>query len=203
MSELFSKETIEEALVKAGNKLTHQVNAYLIGGCAMTFYELKPSTKDADLLFEDGISEQRLFEALKESGFEELFPGSSQIDLKAKDILINEKGLQFDLFVKQVMGGLTLSRTMKERAKPHAKYGLLNVFLASKEDIYLFKSITTRPLPRDYEDLVKLQEAQINWKALIEEYEKQIRGTPLEINLRKKIMLLKQEGITNPLTQKY
>jgi len=114
-------------------------------------------------------------------------------------VVVNDDGLQFDLFVKQVMGGLRLSDSMKKRAEKHAQYGKLVVFLASREDIYLFKAITNRPFPRDYEDLVTLQQSGLDWKAATKEYEEQVKGKAIEENLRKKLAELKKQGITNPL----
>ena len=168
----------------------------------MAFRNLKPATKDADLLFEDELSEQRFFSAMKNCVFEELFPGSYNVPLKAKDIVINEQGLQFDLFARQVMGGLCLTTAMKKRAEKIAEYGNLEVFLASKEDISLFKSITDRPFPRDFEDLLTIQQANPDWSVIISEYEAQIKGTALELNLKNKMHALKKQGIVNPLMKR-
>lgn len=195
----YSKKDIDEVLKDVGRHLAKSVSAYLIGGCAMTFRNLKPSTKDADLIFEDELQEQQFFTAMKAVGFKELFPGSYDVPLKAKDIIINNEGLQFDLFAKQVMRGLSLSLTMRKRAEKHAGYGKLTVLLAAKEDIYLFKSITDRPFPRDFEDLVTLQQSSLDWKAITQEYEMQIKGKPIEENLRKKLGELKKQGKVNPL----
>ena len=195
----YSKKGIDEVLQAVGVQLSKPVDAYLIGGCCMAFRNLKPSTKDADLLFEDELQEQRFFSAMKEVGFKELFPGSYDVPLKAKDIVVNDDGLQFDLFAKQVMRGLSLSDGMRRRAEKHAQYGKLTVLLASKEDVYLFKSITDRPFPRDYEDLVTLQRSSLDWKAVIKEYEAQVKGKEIEQNLKKKLAALKKEGILNPL----
>lgn len=195
----YSNKDIERVLQRAGASIERPVQAYLIGGCAMTFRNLKPSTKDVDVLFADDVSEKSMFEALRNSGFEELFPGAYQLDLKAKDILVNSDGLQFDLFTQIVMGGLHLSEGMKKRAEKLAVFGKLDVRLASKEDIYLFKAITTRPFPRDYEDLVTLQQSGLDWKAVISEYRLQIKGRELEDNLKAKLSELKKAGFTNPL----
>ncbi|MFH0973804.1 MAG: hypothetical protein V1817_03400 [Candidatus Micrarchaeota archaeon] len=197
----FSKSNIEAVFVEVSKVLRKPIQVFLIGGCAMTFRNLKPSTKDVDLLFEDELSEQAFFRALKGVGFKELFPGSYEIDLKAKDILIGENGLQFDLFTKTVMGGLRLTPAMKKLAVKHADYGLLSVFLASKEDVYLFKAITTRPFPRDYEDLLTLQQSGLDWSAVLSEYRIQVKGRDIEANLRKKLSLLKKNGVTNPLVR--
>lgn len=195
----YFRQEIDAILRLAGGKLDKPVDCFLIGGCSMTFRNLKPSTKDADLLFADELEEQRFFAALKAVGFKELFPGSYDVPLKAKDILVNDAGLQFDLFAKQVMHGLSLTPAMRKRAEKHAQYGKLAVFLASKEDIYLFKAITDRPFPRDYEDLLTLQQSGLDWKEVVQEYEAQIRGRLIEKNLGIKLEKLRQQGITNPL----
>ncbi len=201
-SKLYSKNDIENVLQKAGSFLKRPVEAFLIGGCAMTFRNLKPATKDADLLLEDELSEKFLFDALREAGLTELFPGSYQIEVKAKDILIASNGLQFDLFAENVLGGLSLSDSMKKRAEEHGDYGKLKLFIASKEDIYLFKGITDRPYPRDYEDMVTLQQSGLDWKGVIDCFEEQIGGKAIEQKLRKKLGELKQKGFTNPLARK-
>ncbi|MFQ5406300.1 MAG: hypothetical protein ACE5DI_04040 [Candidatus Micrarchaeia archaeon] len=46
--------------------LRRPLKVFLIGGCAMTFRNLKPSTKDVDLLFEDELGEKAFFCALKQ-----------------------------------------------------------------------------------------------------------------------------------------
>lgn len=196
---MYSKRDIEEALEEAGRHLEKPVDAFLIGGCAMTFRNLKPATKDADLLLVGELEEKRLFDAMLAAGFTELFPGSEYVPLKAKDILLAKNGLQFDLFAGRVMGGLRLSSAMKSRAVLHKEYGKLRLYLASKEDVYLFKAVTDRPFPRDYEDLLTLQQSGLDWKAVILEYEKQIKGGGLEAYLRKKLSELKKGGIINPL----
>ena len=198
----YSKSDIEQVLAQAGMQLAKPVKAFLIGGCAMTFRSLKPSTKDADLLFAGELEEQRFFTALKAIGFTELFPGSYDIPLKAKDVLVNEGGMQFDLFAKQVMRGLSLSNAMQKRAEKYAQYAKLEVFIASKEDIYLFKAITDRPFPRDYEDLFTLQQSGLDWKEVISEYEAQVKGKPIEENLRIKLQKLREQGLTNPLMKR-
>ncbi len=196
---MYSRHDIEKVLEEAGKHLERRVDVYLIGGCAMTFRNLKPATKDADLLLSSELDEAALFEAMRSAGLEELFPGSKYVPLKAKDILVAKNGLQFDLFAKAVMGGLRLTKAMKERAELHKEYGRLRLFLASKEDVFLFKAITDRPFPRDYEDLLTLQQSGLDWKAVINEYKLQVKGSKLEKNLSKKLSELKKTGTINPL----
>ncbi|MEK6954336.1 MAG: hypothetical protein AABX01_04975 [Candidatus Micrarchaeota archaeon] len=198
MVEQFSRHDIEKELKLASDKLQNEVKTYLIGGCAMTFRNLKPSTKDADLLFEDELQEHHFYKALKEIGFEDLFEGAEYVDLKAKDILIRGK-LQFDLFAKQVMGGLTLNSGMIKRAEKYFEFGNLKVYLMAKEDIYLFKAITNRPFPRDFEDLITLQQSGLDWDVIIAEYKKQVKGKEIETKLKIKMAELRKKGFVVPL----
>jgi hypothetical protein len=63
----------------------------------------------------------------------------------------------------------------------------------------LFKAITTRPFPRDYEDLLTLQQSGLDWKTVFSEFEAQVKGRDIEANLRKKLLALKKNGVLNPL----
>jgi hypothetical protein len=196
----YSKDDIDEVLKGVGSKLAKPLDCYLIGGCAMTFYSLKPVTKDADVLFEDDLAEHNFLTALKKIGFEDLFPGAEEFNVKAKDILIGPNGLTFDLFSKTVMGGLTLNASMRKRAGKVGVYGKLAVYLAAKEDIYLFKAITNRKPPRDYEDLVTLQQSGLDWKTVTKEYETQIKDRDeLRERLKTKLDYLASKGIMSPL----
>ena len=158
----FSKTDIETVIEEACAKVEKPLELYLIGGCAMTFRDIKPATKDADALFEDALGRHHFFEALKEIGFTELFPGLNYSETKKMDVL-ERNGLGFDLFAFQVFDGLRLTPSMKKRAERFSDYGKVSVFLASLEDIYLFKAITDREYPRDYVDLVPLAQAGLDW----------------------------------------
>lgn len=196
---MYSKQDIEGVLEAVGGFLEKPVSVFLIGGCAMTFRNLKPATKDADLLLGSELEEQALCDAMLGAGLTELFPGSKYVPLKAKDILVADNGLQFELFAETVMGGMRLSEGMEKRAVVHKAYGKLRLLLASKEDVFLFKAITDRPFPRDYEDLVTLQQSGLDWTAVICVYGEQIKGSKLEANLRKKLGELKKTGLVTPL----
>lgn len=198
----YSKQDIEEVLKAVGGKLAKPLGCYLIGGCAMTFYGLKPVTKDADALFEDELTEHAFYKALKEIGFDDLFPGAYDVPLKAKDVLIGPNELTFDLFSQDVMGGLTLNSGMRKRARKLGAYGKLAVHLAAKEDIYLFKAITDREPPRDYDDLVTLQQSGLDWKVVTKEYETQIKNRgELRERLKTKLDYLAGNGVVSPLAR--
>jgi hypothetical protein len=50
--------------------------------------------------------------------------------------------------------------------------------------------------------LITLQQTGLDWNAIIQEYEAQIKGRKVEKNLFKKLSNLKKEGVTNPLIKK-
>ncbi|MFA5246269.1 MAG: hypothetical protein WC408_00075 [Candidatus Micrarchaeia archaeon] len=197
----FSKKDIEAVIEEASIKVSKPLELYLIGGCAMTFRGIKPATKDADALFEDKLGRHRFFEALKEVGFKELFPGLNYSETKGMDVLERD-GLGFDLFAYRVFGGLCLSPSMKKRAQKHAVYGNVSVFLASLEDVYLFKAITNRKYPRDFEDLVPIAQAGVDWDVVYSGYAEQVKGRGCEESLLNKMNWLVKEGYSNPFGRK-
>ena len=70
---------------------------------------------------------------------------------------------------------------MKQRSTKLNDFGLLTIYLCSEEDIFLFKSITERPL--DVDDMTALLQAKLDkfdWKILKKEIETQ---TPAYFNL--------------------
>lgn len=197
----FSKNDIEAVIAEASAKVGKPLELYLIGGCAMTFRDIKPATKDADALFEDALGRHRFFEALKDIGFEELFPGLNYSETKGMDVL-ERGGLGFDLFAYQVFDGLCLTSSMKKRAEKYAVYGKVTAFLASLEDIYLFKAITNREYPRDYEDLVPIAQTGLDWDSVYSGYLEQVKGRKCEAFLQKKMGWLVKEGYPNPFARK-
>ncbi len=197
----FSKTDIEAVIKEACAKVGKPLELYLIGGCAMTFRDIKPATKDADALFEDALGRHHFFEALKEIGFRELFPGLDYSETRNMDV-VERDGLGFDLFAYQVFDGLCLTPSMKKRAEKYAAYGKVTVFLASLEDIYLFKAITDREYPRDYADLVPIAQSGLDWDSVYSGYLEQVRGRKCETNLQKKMGWLVKEGYPNPFARK-
>ncbi len=66
----------------------------------------------------------------------------------------NQDGFRWDIFVNVVCGGLILSSSMKERALTLFSMDRLSVHMLSFEDIFVFKSVTSRE--RDREDMYLL-----------------------------------------------
>ena len=71
------------------------------------------------------------------------------------------------MFLKVVCDGLFLSSGMMERANKIVYGAYLTLYLASFEDIFLFKSVTTRP--DDLDDMATLVDPTFNWDAVEKE----------------------------------
>lgn len=131
-----------EALADA---ISEEVTVYLIGGGALTLTDLKPATKDIDLVVRSPTVLKHLHESLLAAGYrEEVELGEEYEELSAAFIVQNDRGHRFDVFNQQVAGVLRLTDGMVERSEPVLEAGPLHVRRVSHEDIFLFKSVANR-----------------------------------------------------------
>lgn len=137
--ELGSSE-IAELFETAGRLCPIKIPAYLIGGGAMIFRREKLSTKDVDIVLLTEGHARELEAVFNKMGM--------KVNSRLRDELqINVDALQrpwVDLFVGRVCGGLHLTESMKQRSEHIADYGNISLFMLSREDIFLLKSVTDR-----------------------------------------------------------
>lgn len=169
MVELFTEEQLDEAFSQIEASIEFPIEGFLIGGLAMIKNDIKSSTKDIDIVFSDEKSAREFVRTAQKVGFNldiELPPEYGE--MKIMVVLKDAEERRIDVFVKTVLGGLTYSESMKGRAKT-MKYGdKLTIHISSIEDIFLYKSITSRP--RDLEDMETLARAgKLNWNHIEEE----------------------------------
>ncbi len=120
----------------------------------MSFQNLKDATKDIDVIVGSGIEMEQLGDALARIGcFIPAIRGPYK-QMQASLIMENQDGFRWDIFVNVVCGGLSLSSSMKERALTLFSMDRLSVHMLSLEDIFVFKSVTSRE--RDREDMYLL-----------------------------------------------
>ncbi|MDO9537645.1 MAG: hypothetical protein Q7J68_04955 [Thermoplasmata archaeon] len=165
MAEMFRERDLDRAIRAVSEILKVEVDAFLIGGLAMIKHEAKFSTKDVDIVFPDSDMAGHFMEAALKNGFRPQSQLTDEyLDLKTICVLVRDDGMRFDLFVGKVCGALTYSEGMKSRARPIDYGGLLRVHVSSVEDIFLFKSITSRPA--DLNDMAKLALAGVDWAVI-------------------------------------
>jgi len=119
-----------------------------------------------------------LTDSLEDLGYH--IPGSVEISrpyrkMAATKILENKDGFRWDIFLQQVCQALAFSKEMESRATSFFTKGFLTVFLASKEDIFLFKAITEREA--DLGDMRLLAESSVNWEVIKQECQNQSLST--------------------------
>jgi hypothetical protein len=172
----FDEKYVFAELEKVGNALTSPVTLYLIGGAAMIKYGLKAATKDIDVLLSNHKETAELIQALLISGYHAIQTdrlGEEYQEMLATQILENEDGFRWDIFHEYVCKKLKLSTGMIKRSRVLFQSGLLMVRLISKEDAFLFKSVTERD--DDEADLLLLARSKVDWELLLQECMSQSR----------------------------
>ncbi len=166
----FSLGYIENELTRLDSGLASPLDIYVAGGFVMAHRGLKPGTKDIDVVLEDRPRFRNLVKLLLRHGYRELTVNvlpSAYVNLFASAILENSDGFRWDVFEKVVADKLALTETMKSRATPSYKKKKLRLFLLSKEDVFLMKSVTDRD--RDLEDMFLLARSGLDYDAIFEE----------------------------------
>ena len=174
----FNREYIFRELDKLASRISRPVNPFVIGGLGLIRYGLKEATKDIDVVIKTSPEFDELTDSLEDLGYR--VPGSVEISrpyrkMAATKILENNDGFRWDIFLQQVCGALTFSDAMNSRATSFYTKGLLNVLLASKEDIFLFKAVTEREA--DLSDMRLLAESGLKWEVIKQECQNQSIST--------------------------
>ncbi|VVC03398.1 Uncharacterised protein [Candidatus Bilamarchaeum dharawalense] len=173
MDKNFDATYIDRELIQIGNRIKKPMAIYLIGGCAMSFRGLKDFTKDVDIVFKSKLDYETFCDALFGAQYHQpIIIKTEHENLHAMKMFENKDGFHLDLFIRQVIRKLVLSKSMVQRAELHKKYGNLSVYLLSKEDIFLFKGLASEGRQRDLPDMQILY-PNLNWKVILEELNSQ------------------------------
>lgn len=165
---MFKKESLEEFFEKVGKIAEIPLTIYLIGGCNMSLRNMKPATKDVDVVLLNRKELSAFKEAVQQIGYatdDELFQEAVYQD--AVIVFKDSDGSRIDVFVKVICNQLQLSEGMIKRSKEHKTYGKVKVMLVSAEDIFLFKSLTDRE--QDINDCFVFIDAGLDWDVVIQE----------------------------------
>jgi hypothetical protein len=181
-----SLDNIRSVFERVGSKLDAPITAYHIGGNAMCWYGLKNTTKDADVVFLSKASAETFRKALLGSKFIEneivnLDGGYAEMNTfgifdEVKETPLNQEftpGLRVDVFLKKVCGVFDFSEGMRDRCVKGFDSGNLVNMVCAPEDVFLFKSVTSRE--KDMDDMLSLYEDELDWKVVEAELKAQIR----------------------------
>lgn len=161
----FGREYLLAEFQQIGTRLQTSVNAYLVGGGAMSLRNLKDTTKDIDLVVTAEDEYSRLLAVLDELGYEEITDlGEEYQQLGARLCVENDDGCRIDLFNQQIANKLLFSEGMEERSETLQTHRQLHVELAALEDIFLFKTVALRP--DDIDDMNTLVQTQLDFEVI-------------------------------------
>lgn len=171
---MFDSNYMGLELKKINKHLSKKINIFIFGGGAMSFYDLKIATKDIDVLLPSEAKASALIKTLFKCGYSKIETNDPvYIKMKTREIIENTDGFRWDIFVNKVCGGLTFSEDMQKRSKPFKKFSNIKTYLISPEDIFILKSVTSRP--RDREDMFTLFSHGLNVETIKKEIQKQAK----------------------------
>ncbi len=170
---MFDEEELVSLMHLIDSGLGRDVHGYLIGGFAMMLHGIKLSTKDIDMVFTVESAVADFTGSLELAGFRRPDSLSDEYaGLRARAVYRDEEEHQFDLFLNTVCNGLTFSDGMRERSLKRLEMERATISIASREDIFLFKGITTRPL--DIIDMSDIAAGAVDWDTI----ESELRSQP-------------------------
>jgi len=201
----FNEKYVFTELEKVGNALAIPVNLYLLGGAAMIRYGVKTATKDIDVLLSTQKEVEGLVLALEISDYKQKQTSKLTSEyrmMSATRIFENADGFRWDIFYEYVCKKLRLSSGMIKRAKILLEIGQLKVWIISREDIFLLKSVTQRD--DDEDDLLLLARSGLDWEVIFTECIDQSRHDMIcEIDLHDKLDKLKTSfGLETPIAER-
>lgn len=180
------------------SKSKTKLNAYLIGGGALMNYGIKGLTKDIDLVVKTKKEYDLLYRIIKSLGYKETAHTDGICRLTVSAALQKEDA-RLDLFLNKICGKMDFSSAMVLRAKTAFEGKNFFVYVASMEDIFVFKTITDRV--GDKSDCEAILQQNPKWKIILEEMLAQAKngeqGWITYINER--LLELEEKGFSIPI----
>ncbi|MHB8361528.1 MAG: DUF6036 family nucleotidyltransferase [Thermoplasmataceae archaeon] len=205
--ENFNQDYITRELNRVDEVLTEKLSIYLLGGAVMAMNDLKPGTKDIDVIVKNKGCHRILVSSLEKCDYYLIQPQDLSVPYMglSATALQNIEGFRWEIFIKYVAKKLALTDTMELRAGKIYFGKRITVFRLSNEDMFLMKGMTERE--RDLEDMALIARSDINYDIVLEECKYQSkrdrRGNIWEASLYEKCEELKKKyGINVPIRDK-
>jgi len=190
-----------EELFKKVDELSELgIDLYVIGGAVLLYRDLKPSTKDIDIVVNTRSEFDELIKVLYKLGFDDHSPpvrGYEHFTLGKK---LKYDDLHIDIFLKQVCSKFSFSKGMTTRSEAIISLDKVNVHLSSNEDVFSFKTMTERP--GDLDDCVSLAQRGLDWDVILAEINSQIviSGKDVWITwINERLIDLEAKGVNIPI----
>lgn len=158
-----------------GRTLKKEIKCFAAGGTAMMFQNIKETTKDVDIIFENKQDYNNFRYALISLGAKEFEKKIVNPQRVSSVLALGEA--RFDLFLEYIIH-FKLTNTIISRIKEVHEFSNLIVKIISPEDIILFKSVADREGNRvDVANILKV--TNIKWDTILEEAEAQTKDSEL------------------------
>jgi len=172
-------EAIRAFLEEFDGWLSESVMVSLIGGSEMTVQGLKAQTEDIDLAL--GVVEEfeHVFGWLQAQGFTIVSEPTAAFEGVGDTIELahDDRGIQLDIFDRQVVGKVWLTDRMHDRADVFWAGEHATARILSDEDLFLLKAVSGGDLAsgrrRDIEDMRTYAQRGLDYETIVSEIDEQ------------------------------
>ncbi|WP_096593684.1 hypothetical protein [Halorubrum ezzemoulense] len=179
MTVFSGSEAIKALLEEFDSWLSESVTVYLLGGSAMTVHGLKDQTEDIDLALGVVSEFEHVYQTLTSQGFSVVGEPTESFEDVGKTIELHhaERGLQIDLFERQVVGKVWITDRMHNRAEEFWTGRHATAHILSDEDMFLLKAVSGGDLGsgrrRDIEDMRTYAQRGLDYEVILTEIDDQ------------------------------
>ena len=195
---------VYESLFKEINQLINiDINIYVIGGAVLLYRDIKPTTKDIDVVVDTKEEFNELITILKQIGFESSSPLTGGYQHFKLSEQFKRGGIHIDIFLREVCSKFLFSKTMIVRSENIISLDKIKVYLSSNEDVFSFKTMTDRP--GDLDDCISLAQRGLDWDAILSEILFQIEKSGKDIWItwvNERLINLEERGVVIPILKK-
>jgi hypothetical protein len=172
-------DAITEFLEEFDSWLSESVTVYLLGGSAMTVHGLKDQTEDIDLALGVASEFEHVYQTLTSQGFTVVDEPTESFEGVGKTVELqhDERGLQIDLFERQVVGKVWITDRMHNRAAEFWAGNHATAVVLADEDMFLLKAVSGGDLAsgrrRDIEDMRTYAQRGLDYEVILAEIDEQ------------------------------
>lgn len=179
MTEFTGRDAVESFLAEFDGWLSEAVRVYLLGGSAMAVRGLKDRTRDLDLALAVTEEFEHVYRRLRNEGFVVEAEPTEPFENVGRTVTLAHagRGLHLDVFERQIVGKVWLSRRMRERAERYWSGTHATAFVLADEDMFLLKAVAGGDVAsgrrRDVEDAAVYAQRGLDYDVVVEEIESQ------------------------------
>jgi hypothetical protein len=193
----------QELFEKIDKKTSIKLDLYVIGGAALLYREIKPATKDIDIVVKTKEEIRELSRILYSMGFTDFFgrKGYENFEIGKQ---LEKKDIRVDIFLNKVCLKFYFSNKMVNRSERIMKFSNIAISLASNEDIFAFKTMTI-DRNDDINDCIALAKRGLEWGIILEEIKSQIKESGEDkwiCWINETLIKLDEKGVEIPILDK-